>query len=128
MAMGFDPLFHFMHESDIASALALAIEKPLRGVYNVAGPPPLPLSDIIRHTDRVAVPLPDALLRLARGRLGLPRLPSGAIQHLQYPIVVDGTAFAKAVGFVHQRSEIETLEEFRTQPPLFSQKRPSELA
>ena len=44
MVMGFDPLFHFMHEDDSARAIVMALETKLRGVYNVAGPPPVPLS------------------------------------------------------------------------------------
>ena len=44
--LGFDPLFQFMHEDDVVRALALALEKQLRGVFNVAGPDPVPLSSL----------------------------------------------------------------------------------
>jgi UDP-glucose 4-epimerase len=44
MLMGWDPLFQFLHEDDVIAALLLAIEKRPRGVYNVCGPSPLPLS------------------------------------------------------------------------------------
>src|SRR5260370_5559752 len=40
---GFDPLFQFMHEKDAAAAIALSLEKRPRGVFNVAGPSPVPL-------------------------------------------------------------------------------------
>ena len=40
--LGFDPLFQFIHELDAAAAIVLALEKGLRGVYNVCGPPPVP--------------------------------------------------------------------------------------
>jgi UDP-glucose 4-epimerase len=41
--MGFNPMMQFMHEEDLTEALALAVEKELRGVFNVTGagrPPP----------------------------------------------------------------------------------------
>jgi UDP-glucose 4-epimerase len=38
--LGFDPLFQFMHERDVVKAICLALEKRLRGAYNVAGPQP----------------------------------------------------------------------------------------
>ena len=34
--LGFDPLFHFMHEKDVARAVLHAIDAKLRGVFNVA--------------------------------------------------------------------------------------------
>src|SRR5688572_32290027 len=48
--LGFDPLFQFMHEHDATAAIALALSSGLRGVYNVSGPPPAPLSVLIRES------------------------------------------------------------------------------
>ena len=61
--MGFDPLFQFMHEQDAARAIALALDKDLHGVYNVAGPSPVPLSLLCRETGRVRVPIPEPFFR-----------------------------------------------------------------
>ena len=36
--LGYDPLYQFMHEEDIASAIVLSLKHRLRGVFNVAGP------------------------------------------------------------------------------------------
>lgn len=96
---GFDPLFQFMSEDDAARAIELAIEKRIRGVFNVAGPPPLPLGEIIRTAGRTEIPIPEPLFRLALGRFGLIRLPAGAIAHLKFPVVVEPRAFHKATGF-----------------------------
>lgn len=112
--LGFDPLFHFIHEKDVADAVVLAMESKLRGVYNVAGPQPVPLSVIIRETGRQSFPVPETLMNLTFGRFGLPRLPKGAIDHLKYSIVVDATAFREATGFAHAREEREAMEEFVT--------------
>lgn len=110
--LGFDPLFQFLHDSDAANAVVLALEKSLRGVFNVAGPGPLPLSVLIDQTNRQAVPVPEALLNLTFGRFGLPKLPKGAIEHLKYPIVVDASAFKAATGFVAEHDEQQAMAAF----------------
>lgn len=111
--LGFDPLFHFMHETDVVRALATALEANIRGVFNVAGPGPVPLSVLIRETGRTAVPVPETLVNLTMGRFGLPKLPRGAVDHIKYPIVVDASAFRDATGFQHQFSEEQTLADYR---------------
>jgi UDP-glucose 4-epimerase len=110
--MGFDPLFQFMHEDDAARAIATALDTDLHGVYNVAGPPPLPLATIIRGVGRIPLPIPEPLLGSAFGRFGLPLLPTGAIAHLKYPVVVDPSSFKSATGFEHRHDERETIQSF----------------
>jgi len=115
--LGFDPLFQFMHELDVARAVGLALEQKLRGVFNVCGPQPLPLSVIIREVGRKNLPVPEPLFRFALGRFGLPSLPPGALSHIKYPVVIDDSAFRKATGFQHERDEYETLGDFRAAAP-----------
>lgn len=111
--LGFDPLFQFMHEHDVARAIVTALEARLHGVYNVAGPPPLPLTTIVRAVGHAPVPIPEPLLRFAFGRFGLPQLAPGAIEHLKYPVVVDASSFKSATDFAHEHDELETIESFR---------------
>lgn len=111
--MGYDPLFQFMHEDDVVTAIVLALEKQLRGVFNVAGPQPLPLSVVIRRAGRTPMPVPEPLLKAVLGRFGLPRLSGGALAHLKYPIVIDSSAFRRETGFQHEYDEARTLEIFR---------------
>src|SRR5581483_5760240 len=111
--LGFDPLFQFMHEADAAEAICLALEKDLRGVYNVAGPQPLPLATLIREAGRTPVPVPELLMRLAFGRFGLPRLPPGAVAHLKYPVVIDDSSFRAATGYQHRYEDDDTIADFR---------------
>ncbi|MBK6575800.1 MAG: SDR family oxidoreductase [Sandaracinaceae bacterium] len=111
--LGFDPLFHFMHENDAADAIVAALDKNLRGVFNVSGPPPMLLSDVIRDAGRQNVPVPEVLMNLTLGRFGLPRLPTGAVDHLKFPIVIDSAAFKKATGFQHAYEESEALTAYR---------------
>jgi UDP-glucose 4-epimerase len=111
--LGHDPLFQFMQEDDAVRAVVAALEKKVRGIFNVAGPPPLPLSVVIRGAGRTAVPVPEPVLRRLLGRFGLPKLPPGALSHLKYPIVIDGAAFAGATGFRHVHDELATLAIYR---------------
>jgi UDP-glucose 4-epimerase len=115
--LGFDPLFQFLHEDDVVRAIGLALSKRPRGVFNVAGPQPLPLSRVIREAGRIPAPLPEIVLTSMLGRFGLPRLPKGAISHLKYPVVVDGRAYQAQTGFRHQYDEIETIGAFRHAVP-----------
>jgi UDP-glucose 4-epimerase len=113
MVMGYDPLFQLIHERDAARAIAMAVEKGLRGVFNVAGPPPLPLSKVIELTGRSVLPVPEPLFRLALGRFGLPKLPEGALSHIKYPVVIDADAFRAATEFHYKYDEDRTMQEFK---------------
>ncbi|MCH9683033.1 MAG: NAD-dependent epimerase/dehydratase family protein [Deltaproteobacteria bacterium] len=112
--MGFDPLFQFMHELDTAEAICTALDKGLRGVFNVAGPPPVPLSVVIQQAGLVNVPIPELLFSLALGRFGLPKLPRGALAHVKHPVVMDSSAFQEATGWKPAHDEDATLLAFRT--------------
>jgi UDP-glucose 4-epimerase len=113
MVLGFDPLFQFMHEADAARAISMAMESDLRGVFNVAGPDPVPLSLLIRETGSKPIRVPEPLFRLALGRFGLPRLPPGAVEHIKYPVVIDAGAFRQATGFEPEFDEDATMRAFR---------------
>jgi UDP-glucose 4-epimerase len=116
--LGFDPLFQFMHERDVASAICLALARKIRGVFNVCGPQPVPLSVAIRGTGRRNVPLPEFFVNRVLGRFGLPRLPQGALEHIKYPVVVDGAAFRAATGFKHAIDEVQAMREYREAFPI----------
>ncbi|MCA3012158.1 MAG: NAD-dependent epimerase/dehydratase family protein [Myxococcaceae bacterium] len=113
LVLGYDPLFQFLFESDAARAIALSVEQRVKGIYNVCGPNPVPLRLIVEHTGRTAVPIPEPLLRGLLGRFGLPRLPAGALEHIKFPIVVDGKAFRRATSFSHEVDEVECLQRYR---------------
>ncbi len=118
LVLGYDPLFHVLNEEDVVAALQLALEKQVRGIFNVAGPPPIPLSVIVRETGRTGVPLPSPVLRLLLGRGGFPRLSVGALDHLRFPIVVDNRRFLEATGFQYQYSVADILRLYRESAPV----------
>jgi UDP-glucose 4-epimerase len=112
MVLGFDPLFQFLHEDDAAQAIVTALVANLRGIYNVAGPQPLPLSVIASEARRRTLPLPETVLSVLLGRAGLPRLSRGALAHIKYPIVVDAGLFRRETGFQHRYDELTTVHTF----------------
>lgn len=110
--LGFDPLFQFLHDEDMASAVCTAIGKEVRGVFNVAGPMAIPLSVLIRECGRTQIPVPESIFRFAMGRAGIPKLPRGAIAHIKYPIVTNAEAFTRATGFKHKFDHDTIINDF----------------
>jgi UDP-glucose 4-epimerase len=123
--LGFDPLFQFMHEADAARAIEAALLRQLRGVFNVAGPGPLPLSTIISETGREILPIPEPLFRFMNGKFGLPKLPRGVVAHLKHPIVVDASAFRQRAQFQHEFDEYDAMAAFRSSVPASSLDEPA---
>jgi UDP-glucose 4-epimerase len=117
MVLGFDPLFQFLHEDDVVEAIALTLAKRPKGVFNVAGPQPLPLSRVVAEADRTPVPVPQFILEGLIGHFGFPRLPKGALSHIKYPVVVDAKAFRDATGFAHEHDELTAIASFRVAFP-----------
>jgi UDP-glucose 4-epimerase len=117
MVLGYDPLFHVMQEEDVVTSIQLALEKRVRGIFNVAGPPPVPFSIIIRETGRTPVPLPGPLLARLLGRFGFPRMSVGTLDHIKYPIVVDNRRFREATGFQYAHDEGRIIRIFREASP-----------
>jgi UDP-glucose 4-epimerase len=116
--LGFDPLFQFMHEDDVVRAIALTLQKRIRGIFNVAGPQPIPLTTMIREAGRKPMPIPEFAYGLALGRFGLPHLPPGALAHIKYPIVVDASAFRQATDFKFEFDESQTIRTYKEAFPL----------
>ncbi len=112
LVLGFDPLFQFLHEHDQADAICLALEHQLRGVFNVSGPPPVPLSDIVRGAGRKGWPMPERVLAAMMGKFGMPQLPRRALDHIKYPVVVDSTRFRDVTGFRPRFDEKQTVQSY----------------
>jgi UDP-glucose 4-epimerase len=105
--MGFDPMMQFIHEADVADAMALSLERGTHGVFNVVGPDAVPLSLAIRETGGTAIPIPDPVAHFLFGQLfslGLYHVPPGAIDFVKYPCTLDGRRFRAATGFQPRHS------------------------
>ena len=100
--MGFNPMLQFIHEDDVAEAVALALRTGAHGVFNVPGTGAVPLKVAIREAGATAVPIPEPLARSVFERLfrwGLYHTPAGAMDFLKYPCTIDGRRFETATGF-----------------------------
>jgi UDP-glucose 4-epimerase len=100
--MGFSPMLQFMHEEDLAEALAQTVEQGLRGVFNVTGPGEAPLLVAIRETGGIPLALPEIVARPLIGRLfrfGLLNVPPGAIDYIKFPCTISGERFVRQTGF-----------------------------
>ena len=100
--MGFNPMMQFIHEEDVAEAIALTLETGTRGVFNVDGPGAVPLKVAIRETGGTAVPLPEPVARpssTASSASASTTRPPGAIDFVKYPCTIDGRRFREATGF-----------------------------
>jgi UDP-glucose 4-epimerase len=110
--MGFDPMVQLIHEQDVCRALALALRPGARGVYNVSGPGEVPLSAVLAELGRRPLSLPHFLIRPLVRRLFQARItsfPPGEIDHIQYLCAVDGSRFARELGFVPRHSLRDTV-------------------
>jgi len=115
--MGFDPMMQFLHEEDLSTAIELAIDHRLQGVFNVTGPGEVPLRTAIREAGGESWSIPEALLRPLFRRLfamGLIGYPPGALDFLKYPITLSGKRFADATGFQPRFGLKETLQSVRS--------------
>ena len=117
MVLGFDPMMQFIHEDDIAEAIALAIENETRGVFNVTGPSAVPLGVAIEEIGGRPLPLPDGITRSAISRLfrwGLYPFPPGAMDFVKYQCTLDGSRFRAATGFAPRFNLAETFATVRS--------------
>lgn len=114
--MGFNPMMQFIHEQDVAEAVALAAEKKLRGIFNVAGPTAVPLYTAIDEIGRRRFPLLDPLAHTiiqSLFRLNIYDFPAGALDFIKYSCTVCDDAFREASGFAPSRSLAETFATVR---------------
>jgi UDP-glucose 4-epimerase len=100
--MGFDPMTQVLHESDVVHAIECALQPGIRGIFNVAGPEPVPLSRLVRILGRRRLHVPYSVARLALRRLWSLRLtnfPPPELDHIRYVCMVDDRRARQVLGF-----------------------------
>lgn len=110
--LGYDPMVQVIHERDVVDAMRLALRPGVRGIFNVAGPEPLPLSRVIRLLDRPNMPVPYSVGKLLMRRLWSLRLttfPAPELDHIRYVCMVDDRRARGVLGFQPKRSIEETV-------------------
>jgi UDP-glucose 4-epimerase len=110
--LGFDPMIQVLHESDVVRAVRCALAPSKRGIYNIAGPDPLPLSHAIRLVGRSRVPVPYVLGKAVLRRLWSFRLttfPAPELDHIRYVCMVDDRRARAELGWEPRVPIEETL-------------------
>ncbi len=100
--MGFDPMIQCVHQDDLVHAIRLALRPGVRGIFNVGGPPPLPLSQALRILDRPTLPLPHTVAKLGIERLWRWRMtsfPAPELDFIRYVCMVDDTRARQVLGY-----------------------------
>jgi UDP-glucose 4-epimerase len=109
---GFDPILQLIHEDDVVHAIRLALDKGVKGVFNVVGPGEAPLSRILDVLGRRPRSIPSIFARrLLRGAwdLRMTSFPVPELRHIQYNCVVDGSLAKRELGFAPRYSLVETI-------------------
>ncbi len=112
--LGFDPRLQFVHEDDVAGALAHATQHDTPGIYNVAGDGVMAWGEVCRIAGKRRVPLPPLLTGLATWPLRLLRiadLPPEVVALLRYGRGVDSARW-KATGYRFDHTTASALDTF----------------
>jgi UDP-glucose 4-epimerase len=117
--MGFDPMVQLIHVEDVVGAIECALTPGVRGVYNIAGPSPVPLSLIFRKMGRTPRPLPEPVARMmlkAGWSLKVSDWPVPELDHIKYVCMVDDSLARRELGFAHVHG-LERILNDLAQPP-----------
>ena len=83
-------------------AIELALKPGVRGIFNVAGPDPLPLSRIVKMLDRPSIAVPYTFGRAVLKQLWQLRLttfPVPELDHIRFVCMVDDQRARRVLGF-----------------------------
>ncbi len=107
--------FQLVHQDDVAAALAAAtLGHGDRGIYNLAGPGELTVSDIARELGWHAIPAPHLAVDAAAEAVALlPFLPAEAawIEALRRPMLMDASRARRELRWMPHHDARETLRE-----------------
>lgn len=113
---GFSPMMQFIHIDDMADAIVLTYNKPVRGVFNVAPHDWVAYQHALKLCGcrRIQIPsVPPVIPKLILRTLKLRSFPSYLMAFFKYPVVIDGRAFATEFGFKPKRPLKEIFRFYR---------------
>jgi UDP-glucose 4-epimerase len=117
--MGFDPMFQFLHPDDLRDAYLEVLVRDHPGVFNVAPPDAVSLSDVLRIGGRTSFPLPHPLVWAAvrtAWTSGLLDVHPTMLNLLRHSLIMDGNRFRSATG-LEPRSTAATVSAFYGRMP-----------
>jgi UDP-glucose 4-epimerase len=110
--MGFDPMIQVIHYDDVARAIVLALRPGARGIFNLAGPEPAPLSRLTKILGRPRLPVPHTAARSmlsALFRYRLSSFPAPELDHIRYVCMVDDRRARDALGYAPRHGLRDTV-------------------
>jgi UDP-glucose 4-epimerase len=111
--LGYDPMIQVVHLGDVVAALERALLPGMRGIFNLAGPPPCALSEALRLLGRAQLRLPHPLARFGIERLFRWRLTEHAapeLDFLRYVCMVDDQRAREVLGYQPRHGTSASLE------------------
>ena len=119
--MGFDPVIQVIHEEDVVRALIATLLPGARGVYNVTGPEPVPISAILERLGKPVIDVPHVVFGPMVRRMFGARLwsfPPAELEHLKYGCMVDGSRMGRELGFAHECELVDIISQFQATLPV----------
>lgn len=99
LPLDYNPMFQFIHEFDMATTIALALDKLGTGIYNVAGDDVISLHEAaeIIGAKKILVPI-IAVEQLARFLTPVWKFPLYLIDYIKFPSTLDNSELKKHLG------------------------------
>ncbi len=113
---GFSPMMQFIHIDDMAEAIVLTLNKPVKGVFNVAPHDWVAYQQALKlcGCQRIPIPsIPPVVPKMIASLLKLRSFPPYLLAFFKYPVVIDGRSFAKEFNFTPKRPLKEIFSYYR---------------
>ncbi len=110
--LGFDPMVQAVHQDDVVHAIRQSLAPGKRGIFNIAGPPPVTLSRALGLLGRGHVPIPYTLAKSGLSglfKLGMSQFPSPELDFIRYVCMVDDTLARIELGYQPVHDLLSTL-------------------
>lgn len=126
--LGYDPMWQFIHEQDMANSILLALEGKKSGIYNVTGEGVIAFSHAIRLSGGTPMPVPSFLSGAVISGLKLAGMyfPRHLVDFFKYPVVISDKAFRKDFGYEPRISTADALRGMKVHPEIEPPSLPTE--
>lgn len=117
--MGYDPMVQLIHVEDVVSAIERALTPGIRGVFNITGATPVPLSYILERLGRASRPVPAPMMRAllrAAWSLKLSDWPTPELDHIKYICMVDDSRARTELGWQPRYSLDDIVRDLDARP------------
>jgi len=115
--LGFDPLVQLIHELDVVKAIRLSLKSGVRGIFNIVGPPVIPLSKLLQALGKPLIPVLHPIAKPLWKLFYAARLshfPAPEWDFLKYELLVDGARANRELGFSPDCSMQQIIDMFKT--------------